>query len=68
MDRSSREQGKEGTPGRMDRNGVRSEPMQSRWCEKSEMMTSCDLRVVLVTGALKEMGCDYPGPGVLEDR
>lgn len=66
MDSRSRGQDRESTAGRMDRNRVRSEPTQSRRCEKSEMMASWDLRVVLVTGALKEMGCDYPG--VLVDK
>lgn len=27
-----------------------------------------NFRVVLVTGALREMGCGYLGPGVLESR
>lgn len=35
---------------------------------KSERTDTWDLRVMMVTKALKEMGCHYPGSGVLKGR
>lgn len=52
----------------MNRDSVRSQPTQSGWGKESAMMATWILRFVLVIGALKEMGHNDIGSGVLKGR